>query len=343
MKTLIVADQANSDSVVAIPPIRSVTVGLSVGKQASSVDSRDLANWISREETLNGLNSADLRPWHLVVRYDQFDRDGDNAHSGIYEEYWASPTKYKRIYKSDDFNQTDFGTDKGLFREGDQQWANAPQSQVREEVIDPFFYAATLTGFSVRSVDRTFSGYPLQCFLLEKGSSGPSDPTQYCFEPGGSALRYDRGFGWYQTVYNNLMAFQGRNLARDVEVTDAGKPYLKLHVETIELIPQVDEAAFAPSSGALPIGDRISGVNPTLIHSVALNLPDSLPPGSYTVTAEMLIGKDGHVVSVRTISGPPPARKACEDAIRQWIFRPYLVMGKPVEVEQKTECSFMPR
>jgi hypothetical protein len=343
MKTLIVADQANSDSVVTIPPIRSVTIGLRVDKQTSQADSQDLANWISKEETLNGLNSPDPRPWHIVISYDQFDRDGDNVHSGIFEEYWASPTKYKRIYKSDDFNQTDFGTDKGLFREGDQGWPSGAASEVREAVIDPFFYAAALTGFSVRSVERTFSGYPLRCFLLEKGSLGASDPTQYCFEPGGSALRYNRGFGWYQTVYNQIVPFQGRNLARDVEVTDGGKPYLKLHVETIELIAQVDEAAFAPPSDAIPIGDRISGVNPTLIHSVALKLPDSLPPGNYTVTAEMLIGKDGRVVTVHAISGPPAACKACEDAIKQWIFRPYLVMGKPVEVEEKTECSFMSR
>ncbi len=84
-------------------------------------------------------------------------------------------------------------------------------------------------------MERTFSGYKLQCVLIE-GDSGSSDPTQYCFEPDSSILRYNRGWGWFQTVYNQILTFQERNLAREVDVTDGGKPYLKLRVETIELL-----------------------------------------------------------------------------------------------------------
>jgi len=42
--------------------------------------------------------------------YDQFDEDGDNIHSGVDEEFWAGPKKYRRIYKSDNLNQTDYAT-----------------------------------------------------------------------------------------------------------------------------------------------------------------------------------------------------------------------------------------
>jgi len=57
------------------------------------------------------------------------------------------------------------------------------------------------------------------------------------------------------------------------------------------------------------------------------------------VTAEIVIGKDGHVVSARGISGPAEAYKGCEDAVRKWVFVPYLVLGKPVEVETKVMCN----
>jgi hypothetical protein len=55
--------------------------------------------------------------------------------------------KYKRIYKSDNFNQTDYATDNGLYRYGDQAWPSRTQSQVRAEVVAPFAYAASLQGF----------------------------------------------------------------------------------------------------------------------------------------------------------------------------------------------------
>jgi len=187
------------------------------------------------------------------------------VHSGVYEEYWAGAKKYKRIYKSDNLNETDYATEKGLYRLGDQQWPDRAQLQVRSEIVDPFSYAATLVGFHGRTVEQTFSGYQLQCVLLEKDSE-ISNPTQYCLEPEGSVLRYSKGFGWFQTVYNDIAPFQGRSLAQAVEVTDGGKPYLKLRVATIELISHVDNADFVPPPTAIgPVGDRVSGVHPVPI------------------------------------------------------------------------------
>jgi hypothetical protein len=338
-KTLIVATETKSDSVVAVPPITSVSVALKAEKKPSA-DAIDLQSWVAKEASLNGLQSADVLPWHIVVTYDQFDEDGDNIHSGVYEEFWAGEKKYKRIYKSDDFNQIDYATDKGLFRQGDQQWPDRAQSQVRSEVIAPFYYASTLQGFHARNVTRTFSGYKLQCMLIQR-DLGISDPTQYCFELGSAVLRYTHGFGWFQTVYNRIEPFQGRNIAREVDVTDGGKPYLKLRVETIELLPHVDDASFAPPRDAVgPLGDRISGVQLVPINMSNIpQWPASLRQQHFTIKVDIVVGKDGHVISARAISGPPEGFKACENAVRKWIFRPYVVLDKPVEVEQKAECS----
>jgi len=335
-----VATDAKSDSVILVPPATSVSVNLKSGKKSADADAVDLPNWLTKQAALNGLQSTDLRPWHIVVTYDQFDEDGDNVHSGVYEEYWAGAKKYKRIYKSDNLNQTDYATDKGLFRHGDQQWPDRAQLQVRAEVLAPFSYADTLQGFHGRNVERTFSGYKLQCVLIER-DSGISDPTQYCFEPDSSILRYNRGWGWFQTVYNRIVPFQGRNLAQEVDVTDGGKPYLKLRVETVEFISHVDDADFIPPQDAVgPLGDRISGVSLHPINMSSLpHWPASLREQHFTVMVEIVVGKDGHVVSAHAVSGPQEGYKACENAVRKWVFKPYLVLDKPVEVEQKVGCS----
>jgi hypothetical protein len=338
LKTLVIGTEAKSDSVIVIPPVTSFTSADE--KKVPAADAVDLPIWRTKEEGLNGLQSTDLPAWHLVVAYDQFDEDGDNVNSGVFEEYWASPQKYKRSYKSDRFNQTDYGTPKGLYRQGDQKFPDGAQSQVRSAIVDPFSYPPTLQGFRGRSLANAFNGYNLQCVLIETNVN-ISAPTEYCFETGGSILRYSRGDGWFQTVYNQIFLFQGRNLAREVDVTDGGKPYLKLRVEKIELLSPVDEANFVPPASAVgPVGDRVSGV---IVHPIDMSaharFPASLQNQHFTVGVEIVIGKDGHVIGAHAISGPREAYKACEDASRKWVFKPYLVLDKPVEVEQKVECS----
>ena len=340
LKTVVVATETTSGSVIAVPPVTSVRINLKDEKRVAGKNAVDLPNWLRKEAALNGLESTDLLPWHIVVTYDQFDEDGDNVHSGVFEEYWVGANKYKRTYKSDDLNQEDYATDKGLYRRGDQRWPYRAHSLVRPEVIAPFSYAASLHGFHGRNVERTFSDYKLQCVLIERGSE-VSDPAQYCFEPDSSVLRYYRGWGWLQTVYNRIVSFQGRNLAQDVDVTDGGKPYLKLRVQTIELLSNVDDAVFLPPTDADgPLGDRVSGVIVEPINMSSLpQWPASLRTQHFTVMVEMVIGKDGRVISAHAVSGPPEAYKACADAVRKWVFKPYFILDKPVEVEQKTGCS----
>jgi hypothetical protein len=339
LKTLVVAAEGKAESAIAIPPIMSVTVNLHKDKNSAGVDAVDLTKWLSKGAALNGLQSTDLQPWHIIVTYDQFDEDGDNVQRGSYEEYWAGTKKYRRIYKGDKLNQTDFATEKGLYRLGDQQWPDRAQLQVRNEIVDPFSYATTLVGVHGRNIERIFSGYKLECVLIER-DSGISNPPQYCFEPDGSVLRYSKGFGWFQTVYNQIVPFQGRNLAREVEVTDGGKPYLKLHLETVELISHVDDADFVPPPTAIgPLGHRVFGVQPVPTKTGFPQWPASLRSRHFTVTAEVVIGKDGHVVSAHGVSGPPEGFKACEESARRWVFKPYTILGEPVEVETKLMCS----
>jgi hypothetical protein len=137
------------------------------------------------------------------------------------------------------------------------------------------------------------------------------------------------------------VSFQGRNLAQEVDVTDGGKPYLKLRVQTIELISRLDDADFTPPQDAVGLlGDRISGVHPEQISVASLpQWPSWLRTEHFKVMVEFVIGKDGHVINAHAVSGPPEAYKACENEARKLVFKPYLVLDKPVEVEQKIMFS----
>lgn len=340
LKTIVVSAQSSSDSVITVPPATMVTLSLRNQKSPTPNEKVDLQSWLSKQEALNGLESTDLKPWHIVVTYDQFDEDGDKVHSGVFEEYWLNPNQYRRGYKADNLNQTDYATERGLFRQGDQKWPDRAQLQVRSEIVAPFSYAASLVDVHATNLERTFGKNRLQCTLIERNSA-ISDPTQFCFESGTSILRYARGQFWFQTAYNQIVLFQGRNIAQEVTVTDGGKRYLELHVTKLELLPSGSDSTVAPPPGTPgPIGDRISGVVLVPIKMLGPKYPASLRGQHFRVDVEFVMGKDGHVISAHAVSGPPEAQKPCEDAVLQWLFQPYLVAGNPVEVESKTACQY---
>ncbi len=342
LRVIVGSSETSGDAVIAVPPDTSwaTSISFAAASPITPVDPGKFAAWLTQESTANGLSAADVHPWHIVIAYDQFDGDGDNFNSGILEEFWAGPKKFRRSYKSNNLNQTDFGTDHGLFRAGDQRWPNRAEIQIRSEVVDPFSYARSLQGVQASSVERKFGRYTLNCFVMKNGAGGISIPVQYCFEGDSTLLRYARGFGWFQTTYNDVTSFEGRNVGMDVEVTDGGKPFLKLHVKVLEALTQSDDKDFLPPTDAVSLsGRRVTGVVVKPIKQPFPEWPPSLRQEHFKVELQIVIGKDGHVFDAHAVAGPSNAFKAAEATARKWVFQPYLVLDEPVEVESKIELQ----
>jgi hypothetical protein len=68
VKTVVVAFETKSDSVIAVPPGTSVCFDLKGNKKSGS-DAVDLPIWLAKETALNGLESTSLQPWHIVKPY----------------------------------------------------------------------------------------------------------------------------------------------------------------------------------------------------------------------------------------------------------------------------------
>lgn len=333
--------EMSSDKVIAIPPDTSWTgtIAFQGSNRAEDIAPSSVAESMRIVSAQNGLDPTVPQPWHLVIAYDQFDEDGDNVHSGVVEEWWAGPKKYKMSYKSDTLNQTDYATEQGLYRLGDQRWPNRVEMQARSEVVNPFAFAATLQNVKVSSIERTFGPHVLHCIIFER-SGVISVPAQYCFDRNGTELRYVRGEGWYQTAYNDIVQIEGRNIARRVEVTDGGHRFLSIQVRTIEAVPRLDEKELVPPGEAVSLtGQRVIGVNPKPVQTIFPEWPSSVRQQHFSIAVQIVIGKDGRVVSAHALSGPPDAFKAAEAAVRKWRYQPYLVLGEPAEVETKVQLT----
>jgi TonB family protein len=59
-----------------------------------------------------------------------------------------------------------------------------------------------------------------------------------------------------------------------------------------------------------------------------------------SVRFTVVIGKDGRVQSVTLVSGDPVLAQAAKDAVQQWVYKPTLLNGDPVEVMTQVDVNF---
>src|SRR5215469_7180385 len=58
------------------------------------------------------------------------------------------------------------------------------------------------------------------------------------------------------------------------------------------------------------------------------------------VKLHAIIATDGTIQSLNVIDGPPLLAEAAREAVRQWRYRPYILNGRPVEVETMITVNF---
>ena len=78
------------------------------------------------------------------------------------------------------------------------------------------------------------------------------------------------------------------------------------------------------------------------------NLVRMVPPkapatlnSNESVKLQASIGQDGSVRGVKALNGDPEVARAAEDAVRQWRYKPYMVNGKPADIETQVQVNFV--
>jgi periplasmic protein TonB len=100
--------------------------------------------------------------------------------------------------------------------------------------------------------------------------------------------------------------------------------------------PQVRVATptkLAISSGVMA-GNKLSGANPQYPAIARAARVQG------TVVLGATISKSGTIENLHVISGPAMLAAAAEEAVRAWRYRPYLLNGRPVEVETTVQVIF---
>lgn len=321
------------------------------GAEAMPTDPRALLLKSAESNTLTGEN---MLPWHMKVSFSLLDDSGSEADKGTIEEFWMSGQKYKVAYQSAKFSQADYGTDSGVMQTGDRNPPPALLALAAAEYTRPV--AATLetiVRWRLVKEEKDMGGQKLVCLSVVAISMGdatlPSGGQGYCVDADKPVLRVTQQTpGPVQFVRNDIHTFQGKFVPVRLDAFRVGKKVLTARLEAIETMQTMAESDITPPPDAVaaPVIRQVAisaGVAQSmLLRKVTPEYPAAAKAGGVTgtVVIEARIGKDGHVYDLSVVSGPPPLQKAAMEAVRQWVYKPYLLNGEPVEVKTTINVMF---
>jgi len=103
-------------------------------------------------------------------------------------------------------------------------------------------------------------------------------------------------------------------------------------------------AGFPPMASRLPTGEPSIRTDPQpgLIKFVRPQYPESARSRHIegTVVLNAMVARNGRVKGIRHVKGDPTLLKAAETAVRGWVYRPYHVNGRPVDIDREIFISF---
>lgn len=315
---------------------------------------KDPAALMKAAAEVNGLDDAKLAPWHLKASFQLYDFNGKPTEQGTYEEFWDGPKKYKRIYTSPTFTQTEWLTEGGDFFEGQPGRPPIVLQTLRTMLVSPIPSQRAQAQVTLALHEQPRGGVKLPCVSLLNEVRGLSSPPPelfptYCFANVRPILRMGTNFGGTNYVANEIVLFQNRYVPKLVQINHYQTPWFTIHVEQLEGLSPAGRAALEPPPAAQKTAE-IQMVE-RLLDVIKGGLVKKVPP-AYPADAKLrrvqgivairaTIGTDGHIGDISLVSAPDALlAEAAAYAVKQWEYTPYLLNGVPVEVETQINVVF---
>lgn len=167
----------------------------------------------------------------------------------------------------------------------------------------------------------------------------------FCFDPAIPVLRLSSSIGNTRTIYESIVQFQGHYLAREIHTYRSGRPRSDLSLDLIERLKEPAESILILPSTALPVdltNVSLKSDFPGKLKTMTADFSEEARIHGIqgTVAVQFTVGKDGHVTDAQAVSGPPVLQPAAVNAVRQWFYKPLLVMGQPIEFKTRVDMDF---
>ncbi len=335
----------------AVPVLLGSMVALSC-ISARAADQVELIEQMNTLEASTSLDSPDLKPWHLRATYDILDSAGKTTDHGTIEEWWAGPKLWRRVISGTDYVGTELRNADGRFRSEDQRSVPTLANMVLRQIVHPAPTLAEIKQATLESQTVAFGKVNLQCVMVGAPVKNVAHPPAglfptYCFEPGKPVFRASYNFGGVLSVRNGIGKFQNRYTATSLVFSEANHPVLRAKVEVLETATLTAEN-FVPGPELVPAQAEIVRVGSSVIAGRILQQTRPEYPASArqahitgSVVLAAVIGQDGHIFDLRVVSTPDVSLAiASLAAVRQWTYTPYVLNGRPVEVQTTVTVNF---
>ncbi len=216
------------------------------------------------------------------------------------------------------------------------------------------------TSESIRALQMRPSPMPQPGQASQPGPTGSTKPAAEAVAPEGAAPSAQDAQP--QTPARQLPAFRTESLAQrlrpsspvslpdapslgGVQASPSAIPGLNLNGTAPPPPPAAAKSSTppAPAASKPQTGGQI--VQAQLIHKKDPEYPKIARDAGAKGIVELLatIGTDGRVKSVQVLNGHPMLRKAAQDAVMQWVYRPTLLNGVAVEAPVQVTVNFQGR
>jgi protein TonB len=123
--------------------------------------------------------------------------------------------------------------------------------------------------------------------------------------------------------------------------TTSGVPEADLTIGLIQTAMRTNTSTTASSDAPrIKVGANVQSV--MIVSKTAPVYPALAKAAGVSGVVQLaaIIGKDGTIQELHSLSGPPLLIQAAMDAVKQWVYRPTLLNGQPVTVETTIDINF---
>jgi TonB family protein len=271
------------------------------------------------------LESSGGKPFALRVEYQLFDLEGNPDVKGKAEEFW---TKSDEELVSIESSTEAIGGGPLIDAYNAADRESYLVRQAMNAIVRPFPGAADLTRLSLVGSDVA---YP-KCGMVYRVS-----------DQGHIVLMIDR---MSVVERSNFRHYDNHEIPSDIKLSYEGKPALIMHVTGLD-----SYADFVNSKNDATGLPKPIAIRPQVFDAVLLQHNQGRYPFSADyqrigggVRLVAVVTMEGKIADLDVIASPQKSlAKAASDAVRKWVFQPYLVKGGPIEFETTVDINFSPR
>ncbi len=298
-----------------------------------------------------------MKPWHLKATYQLYDFKGKPTEQGTFEYWWVSPKVHRASWLRPSRSWTDWHTPEGNhFYLASGGRSTTFETWIESLLFSPLPNRIILNPYKTRLVgleEKLSDGTEIPCVELapskqdDGATFSPNFEPIYCFDNKLPVLHLSHTWGTLTTEFNSIAKFQGKYLAREISIYAGDRKIFSLSADSVSDISALDPA-LTPAPDAVLYHTGIGKVSSEVAEGNILKKQQPVYPEvaklarqQGTVMMEATIGADGKIHDLEVDFAPSEAlAESAEDAVSRWEYKPYLLNGKPVDVQTTVNVVF---